>query len=71
MPAFEFTCGQCGPLLVISLEEFRRHRHDGGPPPIRCTQCGGPISIDVIYDFDAESDQRSLPGVVRAASAER
>jgi hypothetical protein len=52
MPAFEFTCQQCGPFLVISLERFRRNRHSEHPPPIRCPQCGGPISIDVVYDYD-------------------
>ena len=59
MPVFEFTCKECGPFLVISLEDFRRHRHAAHPPPIRCPECEGPISIDVLYDYDPSANAKS------------
>jgi hypothetical protein len=59
MPVFEFTCQQCGPFLVISLEDFRRHRHTAPPPPIRCPDCRAPISIDVVYYYDENAKAES------------
>jgi len=51
---FEFSCGTCGPFCVIPIQDVRLLRRGGDLPPRRCSECGGPILIDVVYDYDAE-----------------
>jgi hypothetical protein len=47
---FEFACRDCGPFEVIPVEAIRRgtiKEH-----PLRCPDCNGPESVDVLTDFD-------------------
>ena len=70
---FEFSCVKCGPFCTIPIDDVRLHRKGANSRPRRCSQCGGPISIDVVYDYDpksaallsAASRSVALPGVAR------
>jgi hypothetical protein len=47
---FEFTCSDCGPFELIPVEDLRRRTVR--QPPLRCPDCNGPVSIDVLYDHE-------------------
>ena len=50
MTVFEFSCHDCGPFEVIPVSVVRRRV--GRRPPLRCPHCDGPVSVDVLYDYE-------------------
>jgi hypothetical protein len=46
----EFTCGDCGSFEVIPVDDVRQRLLRESP--FRCPECRGPMSVDVLYDFD-------------------
>ena len=54
MTVFEFSCPDCGSFEVIPVRAVRRRV--GRRPPLRCPHCSGPVSVDVLYDFEPSDD---------------
>jgi predicted RNA-binding Zn-ribbon protein involved in translation (DUF1610 family) len=49
MDVFEFTCSDCGPFTVVPVDEIRSRNNK---TPLRCPDCNGPVSVDVLSNYE-------------------
>jgi hypothetical protein len=58
MTVVEFTCRDCSSFETIPVEDLRRHL--ARKPPFRCPDCDGPVSVEVLYDFEPSDNDAWL-----------
>ena len=54
MTVFEFTCRDCGSFEVVPVGDLLRHL--AREPSFRCPECGAPVSVAVLSNFEPSDE---------------
>ena len=54
MTVFEFTCRDCGSFEVVPVGDLLRQL--AREPAFRCPECGAPVSVDVLSNFEPSDE---------------